>query len=140
MNEFSSFIDLGHRDGRFAPGLKLAPGPLNQTRHNAVLAHGLAVQAVNAKSQAGTKVGLAENAAAAVPVIEVEPHIKTRAEATRQLDAAYLPVIMEGKYTEQYLHDAGANAPKFTPEDMKLIRQSAKFFGTERLYAHLYSR
>ncbi len=31
VNEFCSFIDLGYRDGRFAPGLKLAPAALNQT-------------------------------------------------------------------------------------------------------------
>jgi beta-glucosidase len=49
-NEFSSFIDLGYRDGKFAPGLKLPPARLNQARHNAVLAHGMAVQAIRAKS------------------------------------------------------------------------------------------
>lgn len=37
-NEFSSFIDLGYRDGKFAPGLKLPPAGVNQARHNAVLA------------------------------------------------------------------------------------------------------
>ena len=129
MNEFSSFIDLGYRDGKFAPGLKLAPGRLNQTRHNAVLAHGLAVQTIRAKGRPGTKVGLAENAAVPVPVIETEPHIKASREAMRQLNAAYLTVIMEGKYTEQYLHNAGANAPKYTAEDLKVISSPLDFLG-----------
>src|SRR5215472_15539838 len=41
-NEFVCFTDLGYRDGQFAPGLKLAPGPANQVRHHGILAHGLA--------------------------------------------------------------------------------------------------
>lgn len=139
MNEFSSFIDLGYRDGKFAPGFKIGPGRLNQARHNAVLAHGLAVQAIRARSEANTKVGLAENAAAVVPIIEVEPHIKASTEATRQLNAAYLTVIMEGKYTEEYLQNAGADAPKFTPEDMKLIGSPLDFLGLN-VYTPTYVR
>ncbi|HSU32180.1 MAG TPA: GH1 family beta-glucosidase [Bryobacteraceae bacterium] len=139
MNEFSSFIDLGYRDGRFAPGLKLAPGPLNQARHNAVLAHGLSVQAIRAKAQAGTRVGVAENAAVPVPVIESEAHIKASASAMRELNAPYLTVIMEGKYTEYYLQSAGADAPKFTPEDLKVISTPLDFVGLN-VYTPVYVR
>ena len=120
-NEFSSFIDLGYRDGRFAPGLKLPPKELNQTRFNAVLAHGLAVQAIRAKARSGTKVGLAENFVAGTPVFNSETHIKASAQATRILNAHYLTVIMEGKYPEEYLRREGANAPKFTEADLKII-------------------
>jgi beta-glucosidase len=67
INEFRSFVDGGHRGAEVqvgggvirleaAPGLKLAPGELNQVRHHAVLGHGLAVQAIRAKGKAGTKV------------------------------------------------------------------------------------
>ncbi len=139
MNEFSSFIDLGYRDGRFAPGLKLAPGELNQTRHNAVLAHGLAVQAIRAKAKPGTKVGLAENLQIPVPVIEAEPHIKASAQATRLLNAPYLTVIMEGKYPEEYLQHAGADAPKFTPEDLKIIGSPLDLLGLN-VYTPVYVR
>src|ERR1700734_37457 len=48
MNEMSSFVDLGYRDGRHAPGLKLPPAGVNQVRHHAVLAHGLAGQGIRA--------------------------------------------------------------------------------------------
>ena len=50
-----------------APGLKLAPGELNQVRHHAVLGHGLAVQAIRAQGKPGTKVGPAENITVARP-------------------------------------------------------------------------
>jgi beta-glucosidase len=139
MNEFSSFIDLGYRDGRFAPGLTLPPARLNQARHNAVLAHGLAVQAMRAKAKPGTKIGLAENYISGVPVIEAEPHLKASAQATRVLNAQYLTVIMEGKYLDEYLHTAGAHAPKFTPEDLKTISSPIDFIGIN-IYNPTYIR
>jgi beta-glucosidase len=129
MNEFSSFIDLGYRDGRFAPGLKLPPAALNQTRHNAVLAHGLAVAAIRAKSRAGTKVGLAENYVVGTPIIETDEDIKASVLATRVINAPYLTVIMEGQYMEQYLERQGAAAPKFTPEDLKIISAPLDLLG-----------
>ncbi|MBV8550849.1 MAG: beta-glucosidase [Acidobacteriaceae bacterium] len=129
VNEFSSFIDLGYRDGQFAPGLKLPPKELNQARHNAVLAHGLAVQAIRAKARAGTKVGLAENFACATPVYNSEAHIKASAQAMRILNAYYLTVIMEGKYPEEYLRHAGADAPKFNEKELKIISSPLDLIG-----------
>ncbi len=139
MNEFSSFIDLGYKEGRFAPGLKLPPAQLNQARHNAVLAHGLAVQAIRAHAQPGAKVGVAENFASGIPVIEMEPHIQASAQATRFMNAQYMTVIMEGKYMDEYLHAQGANAPKFTPEDLKIIGSPLDFVGIN-LYTPVYIR
>jgi beta-glucosidase len=139
MNEFSSFIDLGYRDGRFAPGLKLPADRLNQARHNAVLAHGLAVRAIRAQGKPDTKVGLAENLVIPIPVLEVEPHLKASIEATRFLNAPYLTVIMEGKYPELYLQQQGANAPKFTPEDFSIISSPLDFVGTN-VYTPTYVR
>ncbi|HZQ50850.1 MAG TPA: GH1 family beta-glucosidase [Bryobacteraceae bacterium] len=139
MNEFSSFIDLGYGEGRFAPGLRLAPKELNQTRFNAVLAHGLAVQAIRAKAKPGTKVGLAENLRSGAPVIEAEPHIKASAQATRLLNAQYVTVIMEGKYPDEFLTEAGANVPKYTPEDLKIIGSPLDLLGLN-IYNPTYIR
>src|SRR5262245_35851787 len=57
INEFRTFVDMGHHGKEIgiaggsmtialAPGLKLEAGGLNQVRHHAVLAHGMAVQAI----------------------------------------------------------------------------------------------
>src|SRR4029079_875169 len=121
INEFGAFVELGYRWGIHAPGLKLPPGRFNQTRHHSVLGHGLAVQAIRAKAKAGTKVGLAENMNIAVPVIETAAHIEAASQAARELNAQYMTVIQEGKYTDWYLKTTGAEAPKFTPEDLKII-------------------
>ncbi|MBV9679197.1 MAG: beta-glucosidase, partial [Acidobacteriaceae bacterium] len=138
-NEFSSFVDLGHSVGIHAPGLRLPPAQLNQVRHNAVLAHGLAVQAIRAKGKEGTKVGLADNLLSGIPIIEAEPHIKASAQATRFLNAQYLTVIMEGKYMEEYLQQQGAAAPRFTPEDLKIISSPLDFLGIN-IYTPVYVR
>jgi beta-glucosidase len=102
---------------------------MNQARHNAVLAHGLAVQAIRAKAKPGTKVGLAENFTSGTPVINTDEHIKASELATRVINSPYLTVIMEGKYTEQYLQREGANAPKFTEEDLKIISSPLDLLG-----------
>ena len=47
-NEFACFTDLGYKEGSFAPGLRLPAAEVNQVRHNALLAHGLGVQAIRA--------------------------------------------------------------------------------------------
>src|SRR5580698_5590478 len=129
LNEMSSFVDLGYGNGVHAPGLQLPPAKLNQVRHHAVLAHGLGVQAIRAHAKPGTKVGLAENATACVPVIETTEHITAATKAMREANAGYLTAIMEGKYTDAYLHHAGADAPKFTDAEMKAIGSPLDFVG-----------
>ena len=114
INELFTFVEFGYGTGIFAPGLKVGPARLNQVRHHTVLAHGLAVQAIRAKAKPGTKVGPAENMTAVVPVIESPQNITAAERATRELNAGYLTVMMEGRYTDAFLAAAGANAPRFT--------------------------
>ncbi|MET0868676.1 MAG: GH1 family beta-glucosidase [Pseudorhodoplanes sp.] len=140
INEFSVFVELGHRgidtmsDGKpvrieHAPGLRLSSQALNQVRHHAVLGHGMAVQAIRAFAQPGTRVGLAENVSIAVPVIENAAHIEAAERATRDQNAPYLGVILEGKYNDGYLAAAGKDAPRFTDEDLRLISSPLDFVG-----------
>ena len=63
INEFTTFVEWGHGSGLLAPGLKLPPARLNQVRHHAVLAHGLAVQAIREKAAPETQVGLPKSMA-----------------------------------------------------------------------------
>ncbi len=72
-------------------GLKLDRARLNQVRHHAVLAHGLAVQAVRASGRRGTRVGPAENIATALPAVETVENIRAAELATRELNAPTSP-------------------------------------------------
>jgi beta-glucosidase len=140
INEFRSMADVGYkgytlkmpggsRDISLAPGLKLPLSGLNQVRHHAVLGHGLAVQAIRAKGKAGTKIGPAEVIRCGVPLIETPEHIKAAQTNTRELNAPFLTVMLEGKYTDAYLKNAGKDAPKFNDEDMKIIGSPLDFVG-----------
>ncbi len=139
MNEIRSFVDIGYKEGRHAPGLALPAAGVNQVRHHAILAHGLAVQAIRAHAKTGTKVGLAENATCCVPIIETSEHVAAAAKAMREDNAGYLTAIMEGRYTDAYLHRAGADAPKFTDADMRAIGSPVDFVGIN-VYTPAYVR
>jgi beta-glucosidase len=139
LNEFGAFVELGYGNGIHAPGLKLPKARFNQTRHHAVLGHGLAVQAIRAKGKPGTKVGLAENMTICAPVIETPEHVDAAMRATREVNAQYMTVIQEGKYTDLYLSTAGADAPKFTPDDLKVISSPLDFVGIN-IYTPIYVR
>jgi beta-glucosidase len=137
LNEAGRFLNFGYGFGIDAPGLKLPTAELNQARHHVVLGHGLAVQAIRAKGRVGTRVGPAENIAACVPAIDTPENVHATELATRELNAGFLGVILEGKYTEGFLQYAGAAAPRFTDEELKIISSPNDFVGLN-IYAPQY--
>jgi beta-glucosidase len=150
INEFRSFVEGGYQrievqvgGGKTvnlggAPGVALPPAELNRVRHHAVLGHGLAVQAIRALGRSGVKVGLAENMTAAVPVIDTPEYVKAAETATREVNAPYLTVMLEGRYTDSYLAAAGSDAPKFTDEELKTIASPLDFVGINVYKPGLY--
>ncbi|UGX92784.1 beta-glucosidase [Bradyrhizobium barranii subsp. barranii] len=137
VNEVGRFVNFGYGWGIDAPGLKLPAAQLNQARHHVALAHGLAVQAIRASGRAGTRVGAAENIAACVPAIVTPENIRAAEIATRELNAGFLGVVLEGKYTDGFLAYAGADAPKFTPDELRIIGTPNDFVGLN-IYAPQY--
>jgi beta-glucosidase len=129
INECARLVYAGFGIGIDAPGLTLPQKEINQVRHHVALGHGLAVQAVRAHARSGTKVGPAENIEICVPAIETPANIRAAEIATRELNAGYLTAILEGKYTDGFLAYAGANAPKFTAEDLAAISSPIDFVG-----------
>jgi beta-glucosidase len=129
VNETGRFVPFGYQWGIDAPGLKLPQGPANQVRHHVALGHGLAVQAIRASARAGTRVGPAENIVTCVPAIDTSANIRAAEIATRELNAAFLGVILEGKYTDGFLEYFGADAPKFTADELKIISSPIDFIG-----------
>ena len=139
MNEMRSFVELGYGNGVHAPGLKVGPQRLAQLNHYVVLAHGMAVQAVRAQAKPGTKVGIADNATATTPVYESAEHIEAAHRAMREENASFLTVVMEGRYTDLYLKRLGAAAPKFTAEELEIVRSPMDFVGVN-VYTPAYVR
>ena len=137
VNEPGRFVNFGYGWGIDAPGLKLPQSELNQVRHHVALAHGLAVQAIRARGRTGTKVGPAENIAACLPAIDTPANIRAAEIATRELNAGFLNVVLEGRYTDAFLEYSGANAPKYTPDELKIISAPNDFVGLN-IYAPQY--
>jgi len=141
INEFASFVETGYQGvdakvggGKIvhlgsAPGLRLSDAELKQVRHHAVLGHGLSVQAIRASAPAGTKVGFAENIRVAVPVIDTPEYIAAAERATRERNAGFMTVLLEGRYTDEYLASAGGQTPKFTDDELKTIASPLDFVG-----------
>ena len=129
INEFGSYIDGGYSSPWGAPGRNLSRRELAQTKHYAVLAHGLAVQAIRAAATGPVQVGLAEDTTGCMPAIEDDAHIHAAEIALREENAAYTTVVLEGRYTDAYLKGLGADAPHFTDEELRIIASPLDFFG-----------
>jgi beta-glucosidase len=129
MNEMRTFVEQGYKLGVHAPGLQLDARRVAQLTHYVVLGHGLAVQAVRAQTRSGTKVGIADNVTPTVPVIESPEQIAAARIALREENAMFLTVLEEGRYTDLYLKRLGADAPKFTPQEMATIASPMDFVG-----------
>ncbi|MFX5562788.1 family 1 glycosylhydrolase, partial [Acinetobacter baumannii] len=71
----------------------------------------------------------AENAVSCIPAIDTPANVRAAETAMRDLNAGYLTVMMEGKYTDAYLKKTGNDAPKFTPEDLRIISSPVDFVG-----------
>jgi len=150
INEFRSFVEGGYQGfdiqvggGKTvhlggAPGLRLSNAELNQVRHHAVLGHGFAVQAIRARGRSGTKVGFAENMLTAVPVMEAPAYIKAAERATRELNADFTTVMLEGRYTDGYLKKNGKDAPTFTDDELKIIGSPLDFVGVNVYKPNVY--
>jgi beta-glucosidase len=139
LNEIGSFIDMGYGGARHAPGLSLRAGPLNQTRHHALLGHGLALQSIRAGAGRGARVGLAENPIVMIPVIETAEHIAAAKRAFRLANASRLTAILDGAYMPEWLAQQGANAPVVQEGDMRAIGGRLDFVGMN-IYTGLYIR
>lgn len=150
INEFASFVETGYQGveaqvggGKtvhlgMPPGLSLSDAELKQVRHHAVLGHGLAVQAIRANAPADAKVGFAENIRVAVPVLDTPEHVEAAEMATRQRNAGFMTVMLEGEYTDEYLASAGGGTPKFTDEELKTIASPLDFVGVNIYRPNIY--
>ncbi len=120
--------------------LALSPARFNQVRHHAALGHGLAAQAIHAFGRRGTKVGPAENLETIIPIIDTHENVRAAELAMREQNAGCFTVMMEGRYTDAFLAKTGADAPRFSDEDMRIIGSPIDFVGVNICLAAQYAR
>lgn len=85
------------------------------------------MQAIRARARPGTRVGIADNPTVYAPVIETPEHVAAARRAFREGNAMFLTAVMEGRYIDQYLAGAGADAPRVQAGDMAAIGSPLDF-------------
>jgi beta-glucosidase len=141
VNEIPCFIGNGYDNGSFAPGRTEPKRVVNQAYHHALLAHGHAVRAVREFGRAGSRVGLVHNhlPAPQIPVIETEADIVAARTLYERTNRQLMGPVFLGHYSDAFLAEAGADAPKIEPGDLALISSPTDFLGLN-LYAGDFAR
>ncbi len=137
LNEPAIFLGLGHNEGTHAPGLKLPRKDVLLATHNALLAHGRAVQVIRAHAKQTPSVGFAPVGNLNTPATESPEDIEAARKATFTVPEAgwtfnyswYCDPVMLGQYPEQGLSFFGKDAPSFTDADLETMHQPLDMFG-----------
>ena len=145
INEIFCFTYLGYGVGQrpqHAPGtIVKSRQEVLQTVHHALLAHGLACQAIRAATPQPAIVSLVENFDPYVPVVETPEHIEAAKKAfvAEEHNGTILMPALTGQYHPLTLAALGANAPQVQSGDMEIIAQPLDMLGFN-IYTGSYVR
>lgn len=143
LNEPQCFLNLGHRDGVQAPGLKMAWMDVLRALHHVLMAHGRAVQTLREHCAREPVIGWASLGEVKYPATSSPEDIdaarsRTMAADSRDLwnNTIFSDPICLGHYPEDALRVWGRDFPKFTQADMDLIHQKINFYGLNVYRGH----
>lgn len=146
LNEPQCFIELGLRSGLHAPGLKLGWEDVLRAGHHALLAHGRAVQALRAVGGDGLQIGWAPVGSTRIPATESAADIAAAKQdmfaithKTAWTNTWWMDPVFRGHYPEDGLRIFGADAPRFTAEEMKVISTPIDFHGLNTYHGALFA-
>ncbi len=139
LNEPQCFVGLGFLTGEHAPGLKCPLRDTFEMAHNALKAHGRAVQMLRQYGKQPLSIGYAPTCGMCYPETESPKDI----EAARQMLFALQPddrnwtwnvswwsdPVLLGHYPEEGLRRYEPYLPKITDADMKLICEPIDVYG-----------
>lgn len=139
LNEPQCFVSLGFLQGCHAPGVKAPLRDTFEMAHNALKAHGRAVQMLRAYGKQNVQIGYAPTSGMCYPEKETPKDIEAARKALFALPDDLSnwtwnvswwsdPVIL-GKYPEEGMKKYEKYLPVITDEDMKLISQPIDFYG-----------
>lgn len=134
FNEPPVIIGLGHQEGRMAPGLQLPFADCLLGAHHLLMAHGRSVQALRAGCAGRVKIAIVQTGRERIPATSHRRDIAAArqdyfasTERTMHNLAWWADPVMLGRYPEDGVKAFGADMPKFTAADMKLIAQKTDF-------------
>lgn len=129
INEIKCFTDYAYREDRHAPGTFQPEQICRQAMHNALLGHGLAMNAIRETAKKTPKVGIVENLHTFNPVFETDEHVEAAKRMFEYANRDILFPLFEGKYRDDFLKEMGDTAPVFTDEEMNVIGAKMDFIG-----------
>ncbi len=137
LNEPQCTIGLGLQDGIFAPGDKLGRSQVLRAWHHILLAHGRGVQEIRAACKGTVQVGFAPTGRERIPLTDspadLEAARKAYFDVTAESNIWAIAMAMDpvylGKYPDEAYTAFGADMPKVTDAEMKLISQPIDFLG-----------
>ncbi|MCC2605892.1 GH1 family beta-glucosidase [Planctobacterium marinum] len=136
LNEPQCFIHFGHHTGYHAPGLKLGFKEVLTAAHNALLAHGKAVQTIRSYSKTDAIVGAAPVGYVYVPEQDSDQCVNAAKQATFAItqqdcwnNSWFADPMFLGHYPEDGLALHQPYLPAFGQHDMKTICQPLDFYG-----------
>ena len=139
LNEPQRFVGLGYLTGDHAPGIKAPLRDTFEMAHNALKAHGRAVQMLRQYGKQKLTVGYAPTCGMCYPETEKAEDIEAARQALfamNQDDRNWTwnvswwsdPVLL-GNYPEEGLKRYEPYLPRITDEDMKLIAEPIDVYG-----------
>ena len=149
LNEPQCFVGLGYLTGDHAPGIKAPLRDTFEMAHNALKAHGRAVQMLRQYGKQRLTVGYAPTCGMCYPETEKAEDIEAARQALfamNQDDRNWTwnvswwsdPVLL-GNYPEEGLKRYEPYLPRITDEDMKLIAEPIDVYG-QNIYNGRYAR
>lgn len=130
LNEAWVICIFGHWRGIFAPGRVSLEEPY-RVGHNLLRAHARAVAVYREKYQSLQKgrIGMANNCDWREPATESEKDVRAAQRALEFFLGWFADPVYLGCYPESMVSRLDRRLPKFTPEELELLKGSVDFFG-----------
>lgn len=145
INEIFCFTHMGYGVGStppHAPGTIVdRPKQVWQTSHHALLAHGLACQAIRAATPVPCSIALVDNFLPTIPIGESPEHIAAAQQAFHVCgtNGGIVEPALTGAYHPKLLEQLGKDAPDIHSNDLQIIHQPIDAFGFNN-YSGVYVR
>ena len=141
LNEPQCFIGFALHEGGQAPFLNLPLPDVIRAAHNALLAHGRAVQVIRSRSKTHAQIGWAPVGIMGWPLSDSPADVAAAREASFRITDPTLwntswfgdPAVL-GQYPEDGLRLFGSSLPRDWERDLAVIHQPLDFYG-----ANIYS-
>ncbi|KAK9382679.1 glycoside hydrolase superfamily [Kockiozyma suomiensis] len=151
INEPNVYALMGHCLGTQAPGRssdrKISPEGDSSLEplivgHNLLLSHGAIAKLYREGGYKlpGKKLGIVINVNWGEPYDDTEESLEAAADFMSVTSEWYAHPVYCGDYSERTKRVIGANLPKFTPEEIELVKDSSDFFGLNHYTTYLIRR